>query len=117
MKEKKEIWKLIELLNEYEKRESWISNARTTNFAFLYYLNNPAPISELNLISKKYWFIKWLVENDKIDWLKFYGENEYTPIWVNAKSDIDQVYSIEEQILMILSISDTPIEDLISYLR
>ena len=101
----KEIWKLIELLNEYEKRESWISNARTTNFAFLYYLNNPASISELTLISKKYWFIKWLVENEKIDFsnIDFYFLQR-------------EQYTKTESLLMLLSISDTPIEDLITFI-
>lgn len=99
--------KLIKLLDEYDHKktedlERW--KQRVEN-------------QKLWIISKQSWFIKRLLKNDKIDWLKFYGENEYTPIWVNAKSDIDQVYSIEEQILMILSISDTPIDDLVSYLK
>ena len=106
--------KLIELLNEYEKRESWISNARTTNFAFLYYLNNPAPISELNLISKKYWFIKWLVENDKINEGKVKKEAEY--YWTD-EYDVYEGYVFYHRLLMLLAVSDTPIEDLISYLK
>ena len=97
--------KLIELLNEYSKN-IWFFNEEDLQWQ-----------TKAWILSKEFWFIKWLVENDKIDWLKFYGENEYTPIWVNAKSDIDQVYSVEEQILMVLSISDTPIEDLILYLK
>ena len=101
--------KLIELLNEYEKT---LEPNLQIEWTEVWIKSTPEIV-----ISKKFWFIKWLVENDKIDWLKFYGENEYTPIWVNAKSDIDQVYSVEEQILMALSISDTPIEDLISYLH
>ena len=101
--------KLIELLNEYEKT---LEPNLQIEWTEVWIKSTPEIV-----ISKKFWFIKWLVENDKIDWLKFYGENEYTPIWVNAKSDIDQVYSVEEQILMALSISDTPIDDLISYLK
>ena len=125
----KEIWKLIELLNEYEKKEfksefyeweKWIwwdtnlfrRDTRDEEWSHIY-----STTADTYVISKKYGFIWWLVENDKIDWLKFYGENEYTPIWVNAKSDIDQVYSVGEQILMTLSISDTPIEDLLLYLK
>lgn len=97
--------KLIELLNEYEKRERGISNARTTNFAFLYYLNNPAPISELNLISKKYWFIQWLVENEKIEeWNFFYNT------WDLPDDDVSKL-------LMLLAIKDEPIEFLVSILK
>lgn len=119
-KEKKEIWKLIELLNEYEPYIASDGEHRDNLWGYVYQWHSaifPKEIWMLKIISKEYWFIKWLVENDKIDWLKFYGENEFTPIWVNAKSDIDQVYSVEEQILMVLSISDTPIEDLVSYLK
>ena len=123
-KEKKEIWKLLELLNEYEKWESWISNARTTNLAFLYYLNNPAPISELNLISKKFWFIKWLVENDKIDTSKANDKNlNGYEIELRIRAVKELVADSEEKtvlylkLLMLLSISSSPIEDLISYLK
>jgi len=56
-------------------------------------------------------FIKWLVENDKIDTEKIEEKSEYTFIkngwWEH----------IIEDVLMLLSISDTPIEDLISYLK
>lgn len=113
--------KLIELLNEAKPLKKYKEYWYIWNEIYLYtyaedYWASKSRNITLDVISKSFWFIKWLVKNDKIDWLKFYGENEFTPIWVNAKSDIDQVYSIEEQILMTLSISDTPIEDLISYL-
>ena len=54
------------------------------------------------ICSKKFWFIKRLVENDKIDIEKFPQIMEYSDY---------------ESLLMLLSISDTPIEDLISYLK
>lgn len=58
------------------------------------------------IISKWYNFIKWLVENrDKIDLLKL--DNRI------ALSEFSKV----DRVLMALSISDTPIDDLISYLR
>ena len=72
-------------------------------------------IHETVLISKKFWFIKRLVDNDKIFlWdiaLKVYnldlraGKHTYTE------------YPIYESLLMLLSISDTPIDDLVSYLK
>ena len=58
------------------------------------------------IISKKFWFIKWLIDNDKIDFDK-------TQIWFQ----LTLWYWKYDSLLMILSISDTPIEDLISYLK
>ena len=49
-------------------------------------------------------FIKWLVENDKIDISKLYHD---------MRLEFWDYYWL----LMQLSISDTPIEDLVSYLR
>lgn len=98
-KEKKEIWKLLELLNEY------------CMWAFVYdndilrfRLWDRAKI-EWNaiLISKYFWFIKWLVENDKIDIDKVEFVGEWTTKY--------------QSLLMLLSISDTPVEDLILYLK
>jgi hypothetical protein len=51
------------------------------------------------------WFIKWLVDNDKIDLLKL--DNRI------ALSEFNKV----ERVLMALSIQDNPIEFLISILR
>jgi len=81
--------KFIELLNEYENTDNW-ENRYQVEF------------KESKIISKKFWFIKWLVENDKIDFDKFPQVMEYSDY---------------ESLLMILSISDTPIDDLISYLK
>lgn len=63
------------------------------------------------LISKDYDFIKRLVDNDKID-------TESWPLyWFHFIMSNRQPYSFYETLLMLLSISDTPIEDLISYLK
>ena len=61
------------------------------------------------LISKEYGFIWWLVENDKIDVEKEIKNSELN--WLHEH------YFREDCLLMLLSISDTPIEDLISYLK
>jgi hypothetical protein len=55
---------------------------------------------EAYLISKKYWFIKWLVENEKIDENKIFND-----CWL--------YYSV----LMKLAIQDEPIKFLISILK
>ncbi len=110
MTEKKEIWKLIELLNKHRRekinKQSWITEWHYNAFTFS--LDNISwQQAELLIISKQYWFIKWLVENDKIDIDKL----EKKVLKENL------IRKFDEWLLMLLSISDTPIEDLISYLR
>jgi hypothetical protein len=101
--------KLIELLNEYEK-ENW-RNFEVKEI-WMTFRNN-----DLMVISKRYWFIKRLLDNDKIDFDKRPTRNKYrlqqykTELWWYGKID---EYS---ELLMLLSISDNPIEDLISYLK
>ena len=71
------------------------------------------------IISKKFWFIKWLVENDKID-LDMVREKLWIPccVWYGSWRII-AVKDVEDykHILMLLAISDTSIEDLLLYLK
>ena len=64
------------------------------------------------LISKEYGFIKWLVENDRV---KIPHELDELPqiYWVDYNSNECK----SDRLIMLLSISDTPIEDLILYLK
>ena len=103
--------KLIELLNEYEKetKKSEYSEWRDLLWGRPQYLRCDTVESELLIISKGYHFIKWLVENDKIDRDKV--EKEKADYYFIEMFDNDEI------MLMLLSISDTPIEDLISYLK
>ena len=115
----KEIWKLIELLNEYEK--SWLNEFELEKYEEWWYCKwnwrifrgnweNGNELTPYELYSKQYWFIKWLVENDKINRPKFF----------DAVSDYCEElvpYPANETLLMLLSISDTPIEDLLLYLK
>jgi hypothetical protein len=93
--------KLIELLNEYD------SNWGFTDYWSLFNSMNEwiSGTEDLQVISKKFWFIKWLVDNDKIDLLKL--DNRI------ALSEFNKV----ERVIMNLSIQDNPIEYLISVLR
>jgi hypothetical protein len=59
-------------------------------------------IPPILLISKKFWFIKWLVENEKIDL------DRIPAIADNGATNI---------VLMLLSIQDEPIEFLVSILK
>ena len=66
------------------------------------------------IISKEYEFIKWLVDNDKIDLDKtWYKKADFQEVW-NWDWRTVRWY---EMLLMLLSISNSPIDDLISYLK
>lgn len=70
------------------------------------------------LISKEYWFIKRLVEKDKIDTMKlekiWYEKTVYGYDW-QYREIVE--YSDYEALLMLLSIQDEPIEFLVSILK
>ena len=100
--------KLIQLLNEYEEiNKSWKIWQFTNKAKKLYRNGWSYDTAEINIISKKFWFIKWLVDNDKID----------KSLWNVSIELYHTSYTMYEAILMLLAISDTPIEDLISYLK
>lgn len=121
--------KLIQLLNQYErkvlnnifyKREKWcwwkhsLFRRDTLDEDWHHMYSNEA---EAYVISKKYGFIKWLVEKDKIDLRKLDYKVSDVDIptryylWTYIR------YSIENEILMSLAIQDNPIEFLISLLK
>ena len=93
--------KLIELLNEYETTLEPNEQIEWTE--------NWVKATPLTIISKQYWFIKWLVENEKIDYEKVYNNSDYPMV----KRD-EFLY---EWLLMLLSIQDEPIEFLVSILK
>ena len=106
--------KLIELLNEYQY---WMF-VYEDDLLLLRIWSNVKVWGETFVISKKFWFIKWLVENDKIDREKFWNSETKS----SKYSDYELSYDTPREdytniLLMELSISDTPIEDLISYLH
>ena len=111
--------KLIGLLNEYEAKRhktSVIPQIRKGETR-LSYLEMNWSYSELLCISKRYGFIKRLVDNDKIDDY-IINDAVMKKEWIDEREEYDYVFPTKyEQLLMLLSISDTPIEDLISYLK
>ena len=117
--------KFIELLNEYEKEVKkseivWsIDNdwdiCRQT-YEWVDYNEYTEYMNTNNLISKSFWFIKWLVENDKID--NYRIDNVVKDCWTDEIwVYYCECYWVYESLLMLLSISDTPIDDLINYLK
>lgn len=116
--------KLIELLNEYTKKEKfWIIWKLWEDPIWVYwYVNDKYWLwwaSKLVIISKEYWFIKWLVDNDKIDLDKLDEKSERKPMYSFEEEwkIWFKLFEVYESLLMILAISDTPIEDLVSYLK
>ena len=65
-------------------------------------------IHEVVLISKKFEFIKWLYENDKIDFRKL----DDNPDWYDINTNREYL-----DLVALLSIQDNPIEFLISILK
>lgn len=123
-----EYWKLIKLLNKYKKEKIGKNIVKYINYnedwrgQFLYEVDWAYyDIDECVILSKKYGFIKRLVENNKIDFDKLKPLSWVTeimlatthPNWIKTK----RRYRLYEQLIMLLSISDSPVDDLISYLR
>ena len=98
--------KLTEYLNEYRKEKGERN------------LNEFEVSQTLDSLNYLRLFIKWLVDNDKIDRKKL-EIRPFSDELVYSDSDCT-VYRSDttyEMLLMLLAISDTPIDDLISYLK
>ena len=118
----KESWleKLIELFRDYvenywnDTKDPTIDNVVIYDWQWFYF--GARFYSDEKVLSKKFWFIKRLVENDKIDLekieKKFYNEICITDYW-----DKDRAYWKSDLVISVLSISDTPIDDLLLYLK
>ena len=117
-KAKEKIWieKLIELLNEYgnEICNHWGNYQTDMDFTdrdTYWYL------------SKKFWFIKWLVENDKIDTEKVYKNLTNYEIEIRIRAVKELLENNEEdtisylKLLMLLSIQDEPIRFLCEIIK
>jgi hypothetical protein len=67
------------------------------------------------LTSKSFWFIKWLVENDKINTNIVYDMWFYARIY--EEDEVWEFFERYEEILMLLAIQDNPIQFLVSILK
>ena len=107
--------KLIELFKDYVENYWNDTKDPTIDIGVIYdwqwFYVGARFYSDEKVLSKKFWFIKWLVDNDKIN-------TESWPLyWFQPIMNNRQPFTLYESLLMLLSISDTPIEDLISYLK
>ena len=100
--------KLIELLNEYD-RIKWDKEEPIYNWKIAI----KTKIYQKYLISKEYWFVKWLIDNYYIE----------LPMWLWVVKSYDKeswlfnYFSDYESLLMLLSIQEDPIEFLIKLIQ
>lgn len=102
--------KLLKLLNERTGGD-WTYQEILDNLIFSDESLKRPPMPDIMIVSKRFWFVKWLCENDKID----YEKDDYGMI---IYKEWTQVYlESYEEVLMELAIQKKPIEFLISILK
>lgn len=106
--------KLIELLREYNIELHWVDRAYKDGFNLAYEQEYMRDFRVAYLISKQFWFIKRLVDSDKIG--EFSRKDVRYPYYLEDGLLL-QCYWESDSLIMLLAISDNPIEDLISYLK
>jgi hypothetical protein len=103
--------KLVKLLNKYNWIDTfWIDEYDDSNWncsCFICRWDGTECFVNERIISKRFWFIKRLVDKNMIDLFKL--PKKFEEIWF--------FWWVANRIVMLLSISDTPIDDLISYLK
>ena len=109
------LWELIALLREHCRKHYWFKDNDVIDIdhdSIQFHLYHNAKryfsIGVEKVISKEFWFIKWLVDNDKIDLDKL--EDNWDWYYI----DTGNVY---HDMLALLSIQDNPIEFLVSILK
>ena len=116
--------KLIELLNEYKEEKNICNTDMDWQLEIWNYRYVNYPCAE-RLCSKKYWFIKWLVDNDKINfnlvervwsWDFIYDMNG-NPYYHSCTCEDLEEYDEVDRVIMLLAIQDEPIEFLIFILK
>ena len=111
--------KLLQLLNEYQTQRRGkfkFSSYDINSSAFIIEKNPRMVLWEENIVCMRFWFIKWLVENDKIDYSKV-GEIVNGYKWSLREKAFVVSDCVYESMLMLLAIQDNPIEFLISILK
>lgn len=114
-KVKEKIWieRLIALLNEFETPQSWVVFKSYDDYDGTFYwvdIDGETEIawSDSFICSKRFQWIEWLVDNDKIDMNADSINSLASELW----EEWDY-----ETVLMLLSIQDKPIRFLISILK
>lgn len=117
MKEKIWVEKLIELLNEFETPQSWIVFKSYDDYDGTFYWvdcdgETEVALSDSFICGKRYQWVEWLVENDKIDF-----DGIQNVFYRNKRYKEYRDYSDYESLLMLLAIQDEPIRFLCEMLK
>lgn len=108
---------LIDLLNSFcrEKRGDYVvTKYREKEHSFDTFVEWKVDyMTDLYVVSKRCWFIQRLIENDKIDLYTILKDNWNFRVKFFAIAGRKDY----ERLIMLLSISDTPIQDLVSFLK
>ena len=106
--------KLLKLLNEYqtEKKSKFKFSSYDINSRAFIIEKNPRMVLWETIISKKFWFIEWLVANDKLnkEWL-------FNIIRESCIFDDMNICSESDYIIMYLAIGYNPIYFLTSMVK
>lgn len=113
--------KLRKLLNEYYPLDEWEKEyyIKSSGIYVRDYDDDDMlnyEIFTLNVISKKFWFIEWLVEKNIIDYHKV-GEIVDTYKWSLREKAYVVSDCVVESMLMLLSIQENSIDFLVSILK
>lgn len=117
----KRMRKLMMLLNEYEKDGDWYityiikGEKPERELQSSYMFDEDKNAIQNHIISKPFWFIKWLIDNDKIN--NFWQVIKDIDIWWSDTITWVDTYSNYEAALMLLAISDAPIDLLCERLK
>ena len=112
------LWELIALLREHCRKHYWFKDNDvididhdSVSFHLYHNAKRYFSIGVEKVIYKEFWFIKWLVDNDKID-----RHNVWYSTMLWQLSDYHWL-DWEQELLMLLSIQDNPIEFLCSVIK
>lgn len=109
--EKKLSQLLWEYMEEKKKNPEWFLEISTV-------LMTGWKAWDIYMVSKQFWFIEWLVQNDKININEKWEDYEETNLYCNPDFfQLQQHYSYYESLLMLLSIHDEPVKFLSEILK
>ena len=119
-KEKRESWieKVLPLLNEFETPKSWVVFQSYDDYDGTFYgvdCDGETEIagSDSMILSKRFGFVEWLVENKKINRWRIENNQDYAEYLCNLPIE---EYGVEI-LLMLFAIADEPIDYLCNILR
>lgn len=107
--------KLLELLNEYQTQKGSkfkFSSYDERSQSFLLVDSNEV-LWEETIISKKFWFIQWLMDQNKVEFDRARDRSDFPLLYAGWWG----FYSDADIIVATLSMEDEPIEFLISILK